>query len=182
MHTINIVTVSVGSLSLHDSFLMALHESSSNFIPPRSCDVVPSRVSSCIRLSVSSMYQHLNDILEVRRQCPRPTLLTWVLVHVGRWQVRSGQGHYGQQLCQNPRSIQKYYAYVLVLLTLFLAVFPSGDRIQWEILWFQGGGLSCSCNLNLPGDDIKVTFEWFYILWVFQLSKSEVPSMKVHPP
>jgi hypothetical protein len=36
----------------------------------------------------------------------------------------------GQQLCQNPRSIQKYYAYVLVLLTLFLAVFPTGDRIQ----------------------------------------------------
>jgi hypothetical protein len=44
--------------------------------------------------------------------------------------LQFGTVHYGQQLCQNPRSIQKYYAYVLVLLTLFLAVFPTGDRIQ----------------------------------------------------
>jgi hypothetical protein len=38
--------------------------------------------------------------------------------------------HYGQQLCQNPRSIQKYCANVLVIPTLIFAVFPTGDRIQ----------------------------------------------------
>jgi hypothetical protein len=38
--------------------------------------------------------------------------------------------HYGQQLCQNPRSAQKYCAYVLVLPTLFLAVFSTGDIIH----------------------------------------------------
>jgi hypothetical protein len=37
---------------------------------------------------------------------------------------------YGQQLCQNPRSKQKYCANVLILPTLVLAIFSTGDRIQ----------------------------------------------------
>jgi hypothetical protein len=141
-------------------------EADAQYVPPRPVHIINENLMASDSSSLGSQVSHRASLAGSEYS---PELGDCFAFHSREYIIISMHTdsiflHYGQQLCQNPRSIQKYCAYVLVLPTLFLAVFPTGDRIQWEILWFQGGGLSCSRNLNLPGDAIKVTFEWFYIL------------------
>jgi hypothetical protein len=85
-------------------------------------------------------------VLPYIRYCPETAVLEkylWNRNRIPRYLKSRARvnTNYGQLLCQNPRSIQKHCANVLVLPTIVLAVFYTGDRIQSEIRGLDFHGL-----------------------------------------